>query len=61
MTYSTVKNSVKNYTSSVIKGFKDLVFDNEEISKSGGVYIITENSELMKQIDCLMQKAEPYL
>ena len=55
MTYSTVKNSVKNYTSSVIKGFKDLVFDNEEISKSGGVYIITENSELMKQIDYLVQ------
>ena len=61
MTYSTVKNSVKNYTSSVIKGFKDLVFNNEEISKSGGVYIITENSELMKQIDYLIQKAEPYL
>ena len=59
MTYSTVKNSVKNYTSSVTKGFKDLVFDNEEISKSGGVYIITENSELMKQINYLMQKAEP--
>ena len=61
MTYSTVKNSVKNYTSNVIKGFKDLVFNNEEISKSGGVYIITENSELMKQIDYLIQKAEPYL
>ena len=59
ITYSTVKNSVKNYTSSVIKGFKDLVFDNEEISKSGGVYIITENSELMKQIDYLIQKVEP--
>ena len=57
MTYSTVKNSVKNYTSSVIEGFKDLVFNNEEISKSGGVYIITENSELMKQIDYLIQKA----
>ena len=61
MTYSTVKNSVKNYTSSIIKGFKDLVFDNEEIYKSGGVYIITENSELMKQINYLMQNAEPYL
>ena len=61
ITYSTVKNSVKNYTSSVIKGFKDLVFDNEEISKSGGVYIITENSELMKQINYLMRKAEQYL
>ena len=61
MTYSTIKNGVKNYTSSIIKGFKDLVFDNEEISKSGGVYIITENSELMKQINYLMQNAESYL
>ena len=59
LTYSTIKNGIKNYTSSVIKGFKDLVFDNEEISKSGGVYIITENSELMKQIDYLIQKVEP--
>ena len=61
MTYSTVKNGVKNYTSSIIKGFKDLVFDNEEIYKSGGVYIITEDEELMKQINYLMQKAESYL
>ena len=61
MTYSTVKNGVKNYTSSIIKGFKDLVFDNEEIYKSGGVYIITEDEELMKQINYLMRKAELYL
>ena len=59
ITYSTVKNGVKNYTSSVIKGFKELVFDNKEISESGGIYIITENKELMKQINYLMQKAEP--
>ena len=61
MTYSTIKNGVKNYTRSIIKGFKDLVFGNEEISKSGRVYIITENSELMKQINYLMQNAEQYL
>ena len=61
MTYSTIKKGVKNYTSSIIKGFKDLVFNNEEIYKSGGVYIITENKELMKQINYLTQKAEPYL
>ena len=61
ITYSTVKNSVKNYTSGVIQGFKDLVFDNEEISKSGGVYIITKNKELTKQINYLMQKADQYL
>lgn len=61
MYWSKVNNSIKNYTSSIIKGFKDLVFDNEEIYKSGGVYIITEDEELMKQINYLMQKAESYL
>ena len=55
MTYSTIKNGVKNYTRSIIKGFKDLVFDNEEIYKSGGVYIISENKELVKQINYLVQ------
>ena len=58
LTYSTVKNGIKNYTSSVIKGFKELIFDNETISESGEVYIITKNKELMKQIDYLMQKVE---
>lgn len=55
MTYSAVKNGVKNYTSSVIKGFKELVFDNKEISDYVGIFIITENDELMKQIDYLIQ------
>ena len=59
MVYSNIRNNIKNYSSSVIKGFKDLVFDNKEISESGGIYIITENKELMKQINYLMQKAEP--
>ena len=58
LTYSTIKNGIKNYTSSVIKGFKELIFDNETISESGEVYIITKNKELMKQIDYLMQKVE---
>ena len=58
MVYSNIRNSIKNYSSSVIKGFKDLVFDNKEISESGGIYIITENKELMKQINYLMRKAE---
>ena len=58
MTYSTIKNGVKNYTRSIIKGFKDLVFDNEEIYKSGGVFIITENDELMEQIDYLIKNTE---
>ena len=40
-------------------GFSDFTTTDVEISKYGGVYIITENSELMKQIDYLMQKAKP--
>ena len=59
MTYSEINNSIKNYTSSVIKGFKKLVFDNAGISESEEVYIITKNKGLMKQIDYLMQKVEP--
>ena len=59
LTYSTIKNGIKNYTSSVIKGFKKLVFDNAGISESEEVYIITKNKELMEQIDYLIQKAEP--
>ena len=42
-------------------GFSSFTTTDAEISKYGGVYIITENSELMKQIDYLMQKAEPYV
>ena len=52
-------NKKINYTSSVIKGFKKLVFDNAIISESEEVYIITKNKELLEQIDYLMQKVEP--
>ena len=41
-------------------GFSEFTTTDVEISKYGGVYIITENSELMKQIDILKKKAEPY-
>ena len=58
MAYSEIKNSIKNYTSSVIKGFKKLVFDNTGISESEEVYIITKNKQLMEQINYLIQKAE---
>lgn len=40
-------------------GFSDFVTTDIEISKYGGVYIITENKDLMKQINYLMQKAKP--
>ena len=58
MFYSKLKNGVKNYTTN-IGGFKDFLCNDEEISNAGGIYIITENKELMKQINYLMQKAEP--
>ena len=41
-------------------GFSAFTTTDAEISKYGGVYIITENSELMKQIDILKKKAEPH-
>ena len=41
-------------------GFSSFTTTDEEISKYGGVYIITENSELMKQIDILKKKAEMF-
>ena len=48
-------NRVKN--SKCDHGFSDFTTINSEISESGGIYIITENKELMEQIDYLMQKA----
>ena len=56
--YSTLKPGVRNYTSH-IKGFKDVLLDDKDISASGGVFIITENEVLMEQIDYLIQNAEP--
>ena len=58
MIYSKLKPSVINYTSDV-KGFKDVLLDDKDISVSGGVFIITENEVLMEQIDYLIQNAEP--
>ena len=58
MFYSEVTNGVKNYTSN-LGGFKDFLCNDEEISNAGGVYIITENKELLEQIDYLIKNAEP--
>ena len=58
MFYSKVTNGVKNYTSN-LGGFKDFLCNDEEISNAGGVYIITENKELLEQIDYLIKNAEP--
>lgn len=39
-------------------GFSEFVVSDAEIPEYGGVYIITENEELVKQINYLMQTAE---
>ena len=56
--YSKLKPGVRNYTSNV-KGFKDVLLDDKDISASGGVFIITENEVLLEQIDYLIKNAEP--
>ena len=58
MSWSKLTNGVKNYTSN-LGGFKDFLCNDKEISNAGGVFIITENEELMKQIDILKKKVEP--
>ena len=56
--YSKLKPGIINYTSHV-KGFKDVLLDDKDISASGGIFIITENEVLMEQIDYLIKNAEP--
>ncbi len=58
--WSRANNSIRNYNSGV-EGFKTFLCYDVEMSYSKGVFVITENKELMKQINYLMQKAEPYL
>ena len=48
------KNQVR--TRSYGSGFSDFSVNETEISESGGIYVITENTELVKQVDYLMQK-----
>ena len=47
------KNKVR--TRSYGSGFSDFSVNETEISESGGIYIITENTELVKQVDYLMK------
>ena len=58
MIYSKLNPGVINYTSDV-KGFKDVLLDDKDISVLGGIYIITKNEVLMEQIDYLIKNAEP--
>ena len=57
--WSRANNSIRNYNSGV-EGFKTFLCYDVERSYSKGVFIITENSELMKQIDILKKKAEMF-
>ena len=56
--WSRVNNSVRNFNNGM-EGFKDFITDDTELKHSKGVFIITENEELMKQIDILKKKADP--
>ena len=56
--WSRANNSIRNYNSGV-EGFKSFLCYYTERLYSKGVFILTENKELMKQINYLMQKAEP--
>lgn len=56
MSWST-QFKVRNYKNGR-DGFKDFVCNDNEIIKSKGVFIITENAELMEQIDILKKKAD---
>lgn len=54
--WSKIFNKVKTYNTS-IDGFKEFGFNNQDISESGGIFVITENDDLMEQIDTLIKKS----
>ena len=56
--WSRNNNIVKTITNGR-EGFKDFVCTDREIMQSKGVFIITEDEDLMEQIDILKKKAEP--
>ena len=56
--WSRLKKGTKNYNIGG-DGFKDFGCNDQELSETGGVYIITENKEFMDQIDILRQKSVP--
>ena len=52
------RNNVVKVITNGREGFKDFVCTDREIIQSKGVFIITENVDLMEQIDILMKKAD---
>ena len=57
-TYWSRNNNIVKTITNGREGFKDFICTDREIMQSKGVFIITENEELMKQIDILKKKAE---
>ena len=57
-TYWSRNNNIVKTITNGREGFKDFVCTNREIMQRKGVFIITENDDLMKQIDILKKKAE---
>ena len=57
-TYWSRNNNIVKTITNGREGFKDFVCTDREIMQCKGVFIITENEELMKQIDILKKKAE---
>jgi hypothetical protein len=56
MYWSPLNNGIRNIIDG--GGFSDFSTNDSEISESGGIYIITENTELVKYIDYLIEHAE---
>ena len=59
VSWNNLKGSVEN--GSYEYGFSRFTMSDREISDYVGIFIITENKELMKQIDYLMRKAEMFI
>ena len=57
-TYWSRNNNIAKTITNGREGFKDFICTDSEIMQSKGVFIITENPVLMKQIDILKKKAE---
>ena len=55
--WSGINNVAKCYDIAIY-GFKEFLFYDKDLSESGGIYIITENKELMKQIYYVTRKSE---
>lgn len=55
--WHSVNNAAECYDAGLY-GFKEFLFYDNELSESGGIYIITENKELMKQIEYVTRKSK---